>query len=103
MGVREGGGSISKQHEKGANGLKKRSLKQGFIPSGGYWFEDSKVRSTQNGYGKNLNSVVAGMLTSMIGKNSEVGKGLRETNAHFNSTTGEILGQSSFRQISDMK
>jgi len=69
MGVREGGGSISKQHEKGANELKKRSLKQGFIPSGGYWFEDSKVRFTPNGCGKNLNAVVAGMLTSMIDKN----------------------------------
>ena len=42
----------------------------------------------KNCYQKNFNPVVAKMLTSAIGKLSEIWKGLREINPHFNSTTG---------------
>jgi hypothetical protein len=49
---------------------------------------------SHNGYRKNLNPVVAKMYASAIGKLSEIGKGLREINPHFHSTTGSIRAQS---------
>jgi len=45
-------------------------------------------RFTKNGERKNLNPVVAKMLTSAIGRLSEILKGLQEINAHFDSITG---------------